>query len=75
MEEVWKHQDSFLDLAELSNRGRMALVREVTKNLMVTLTELQISSGRTFHKDNHLCSTPAIRPLWYSDQKEATKGT
>ena len=26
--------------AKLSNRGRRALVREVTKNLMVTLTEL-----------------------------------
>ena len=31
-------------LAKLSNRGRRALVREVTKNLMVTLTELQSSS-------------------------------
>ena len=30
--------------AKLSNRGRRALVREVTKNLMVTLTELQGSS-------------------------------
>ena len=30
--------------AELSNRGRKALVREVTKNPMVTLTELQSSS-------------------------------
>uniref|UniRef100_A0AAZ3QV85 Transposase Tc1-like domain-containing protein n=2 Tax=Oncorhynchus tshawytscha TaxID=74940 RepID=A0AAZ3QV85_ONCTS len=30
--------------AKLSNRGRMALVREVTKNLMVSLTELQSSS-------------------------------
>ena len=31
-------------LAKLSNQGRRALVREVTKNLMVTLTELQSSS-------------------------------
>jgi hypothetical protein len=30
--------------AKLSNRGRRALVRVVTKNLMVTLTELQSSS-------------------------------
>ena len=30
--------------AKLSNRGRRALVREVTMNLMVTLTELQSSS-------------------------------
>ena len=27
-------------LAKLSNRGRKVLVREVTKNLMVTMTEL-----------------------------------
>ena len=31
-------------LAKLSNRGRRAFVREVTNNLMVTLTELQSSS-------------------------------
>ena len=30
--------------AKLSNRGRRALVREVTKNPMVTLAELQSSS-------------------------------
>jgi transposase len=30
--------------AKLSNQGRKALVREVTKNPMVTLTELQSSS-------------------------------
>jgi hypothetical protein len=37
----------FLELAArptLSNRGRRALVREVTKNLMATLTELYTSS-------------------------------
>uniref|UniRef100_A0AAZ3SEC2 Sleeping Beauty transposase HTH domain-containing protein n=1 Tax=Oncorhynchus tshawytscha TaxID=74940 RepID=A0AAZ3SEC2_ONCTS len=47
-------------LTKLSNWGRRALVREVTKNSMITLTELQSS----FQKDNHLCSTPPIRPLW-----------
>ena len=31
-------------LVKLSNWGRRALVSEVTKNLMVTLTELQSSS-------------------------------
>jgi transposase len=43
--------------AKLSNQG--------TKNLMVTATEFQSSSGdgRTFQKDNHLCTTPPIRPL------------
>jgi hypothetical protein len=28
--------------------------------------------GRTFQKDNQLCSTPPIRSLWESDQTEAT---
>jgi hypothetical protein len=37
--EVWKCRDS-----KLSNQGRRALFREVTKNPMVTLTELQNSS-------------------------------
>uniref|UniRef100_A0AAZ3NTS3 Uncharacterized protein n=1 Tax=Oncorhynchus tshawytscha TaxID=74940 RepID=A0AAZ3NTS3_ONCTS len=52
--------------AKLSNRGRRALVREVAKNPMVTLTELQSSSMemRIFQKDNHLGRTPLIRPLW-----------
>jgi hypothetical protein len=49
---------------KLSNRGRRDLVREVTKNLMVTLTEVLCGDGITFQKDNHLCSTPPIRPLW-----------
>jgi hypothetical protein len=45
--------------AKLSNRGR----REVTKNPMITLTEFLCGDGRTFQKDNHLCSTSPIRPL------------
>ena len=44
--------------------GRRALVREVTKNAVVTVTELLCGDVRTFQKDNHLCSTPTIRPLW-----------
>uniref|UniRef100_A0AAZ3PVW0 Sleeping Beauty transposase HTH domain-containing protein n=1 Tax=Oncorhynchus tshawytscha TaxID=74940 RepID=A0AAZ3PVW0_ONCTS len=47
-------------LAQLSNWWRRPLVREVTKNPMVTLTDLQSSSV----EDNHLCTTPPIRPLW-----------
>ena len=50
--------------AKLSNQGRTAFVREVTKNLMVTLTDFFCGGGRTFQKDNYLCSTPPIRPLW-----------
>ena len=38
--------------AKSSNRGRRALVREVTKNPMVTLTELHSPSVEV----NHLCS-------------------
>ena len=52
---------------KLSNRGRRALVRQVPKNPIVTLPELQSSSGerRTFQKYNHLGSTPPIRALWW----------
>jgi hypothetical protein len=49
---------------KLSDRGRRALVRAVTTKPMVTLTEFLCEDGRTFQKDNHLCSTPPIRPLW-----------
>ena len=53
-------------LAKLSNRGRRALVSVVTKNLVVTdrAPEFLCGDGRTFQKDNHLCITPPIRPLW-----------
>jgi hypothetical protein len=43
----WDYQDNFSragSLAKLSNWGRRALVKEVTKNPMVTLTELHRSS-------------------------------
>ena len=40
--------------AKLSNRGRRALVREVTKNPMFTLTEFLYGDARTFQKVNHL---------------------
>ena len=69
---IWKKFVSIKTLsragcpAKLSNRGRRALVREVSKNSMVTLTKLQFlcGNGRTFQKYNHLCSTPPNRPLW-----------
>uniref|UniRef100_A0A8K9UD48 Sleeping Beauty transposase HTH domain-containing protein n=1 Tax=Oncorhynchus mykiss TaxID=8022 RepID=A0A8K9UD48_ONCMY len=61
--------------AKLSNRERRAFVREVTKNPMVAL-EFFCGDGRTFQKDNHLCSTLPSSPLWYSGQMEASvKGT
>jgi hypothetical protein len=52
--------------AKLNHRGRRALVRAVTKNLMVTDIALQFLcvDGRTIQKDNHLCRTPPIRHLW-----------
>jgi hypothetical protein len=40
MKGVWNHQYSFQS-CKLSNQGRRTLVREVTKNPMVTLTEGQ----------------------------------
>uniref|UniRef100_A0A4W5KMQ7 Dolichyl-diphosphooligosaccharide--protein glycosyltransferase subunit 2 n=1 Tax=Hucho hucho TaxID=62062 RepID=A0A4W5KMQ7_9TELE len=35
-------------------------------------SEFLCGDGRTFQKDNHLCSIPPIRPLWISGQTEAT---
>lgn len=56
----------------LSDRGRKALVREATMNMMVTLTEFQhCSVQRGQQKENHFCSTPPIR-LVQNDQTEAT---
>jgi hypothetical protein len=42
--------------AQLNNRGRRALVREVTKNPMVTdrAPEFLCGDGRTFQKANYL---------------------
>jgi hypothetical protein len=59
--------------AKLSNRGRRDLFMEVTKNLMVTDRALVFlcGDGRTFQKDNHLCSNSPTRPLW-SGQMVAT---
>jgi hypothetical protein len=60
--------------AKLLNRGRRSLIREVTKNSMVTdrAPEFLCGDGRTIQKDNHLCSTPPIRPLRQSGQTDAT---
>jgi transposase len=50
--------------AKLSNQGRSALVRDVTKDSMLTLTEFLCGDGGTFQKNTHLCNTPPIRSLW-----------
>ena len=53
--------------AKLSNWGRRALVREVTKNPLVQsdrAPEFLCGDGRIFQEDNHLCRIPPIRPLW-----------
>ena len=53
--------------AKLSNRGRRALVKEVTKNPMVNLTELQSSSvemGETSRRTTISAALHQIRPLW-----------
>jgi transposase len=50
--------------AKLSNRGRRALVRELTNCHSNRAPEFLCGDGRNFQKDNHLCSTPPIRPLW-----------
>ena len=53
--------------AKLTNQGRRALFREVTKNPMVTLTELQSSSVEMGEPSRRRTSSAAhhqIRPLW-----------
>ena len=34
--------------------------------------EFLCGDGRTFQKDNHLCSIPPMKPLWLSGQTEST---
>ena len=52
--------------AKLSNRGRRAWVREVTKNPRFNdrAPEFLCGDGCPTGKFSHLCSTPPIRPLW-----------
>ena len=60
--------------SKLSNRGRRALVREVTKNPMVTLTELQHSSVERGEPSRRTTISAAIHhsTVWLSSQTEAT---
>uniref|UniRef100_A0AAZ3NT00 Sleeping Beauty transposase HTH domain-containing protein n=1 Tax=Oncorhynchus tshawytscha TaxID=74940 RepID=A0AAZ3NT00_ONCTS len=67
-------------LAKWSNMGRRALVREVTKNLMVTLTELQeflCGDGKTFQKDKPYLqhSTNQAFMVEWPDGSHSVKGT
>ena len=64
-------------LTKLSNRGRRALVREVTKDSMVTdrTQECLCGDGRTFQKDNHLCSKRAFMVEWPDGSYSSRKGT
>lgn len=54
---------------ELSNERQRALVRQVTKNPMLTMIMIQRSFVEMdeqiqIQKHNHHCSTPPNRPLW-----------
>jgi hypothetical protein len=59
--------------AKLSNRGRRTLVREMTKNLMVTLTELQSSSVEMGDKDNHLSRRTTISAALHQSGQRAAR--
>ena len=50
--------------AKLSNRGKWALVKEVTAGHSDRALEFLCGDGINYQKYNHLCSTPPIRPLW-----------
>jgi hypothetical protein len=58
--------------AKISSWGRRALVRELTKNPMIA-PEFLCGDGRTFQKDNHLCSTPFHQ--WPDGSHSSVKGT
>lgn len=62
----WKTSETFRAVASHLNWGRGDLVREVTKNLMVSVRAAELICGvrRTFQKDNHLCSNPPLRCPW-----------
>jgi hypothetical protein len=82
MEKVVNHQDFSLSWPHGQNnkRGRRAMVREVTKNPMVTdrAPEFLCGDGRIFLKDNHLCSTPpnqAFKVEWPDRSHSSVKGT
>lgn len=64
------------EIAKLGNQARSILVREETKNQVVTLTasEVVCGEGRTCRKDDHLSSTPSIRPLRSSGWTLKVKG-
>uniref|UniRef100_A0AAZ3SFY7 Sleeping Beauty transposase HTH domain-containing protein n=1 Tax=Oncorhynchus tshawytscha TaxID=74940 RepID=A0AAZ3SFY7_ONCTS len=60
---------------KLSNWSRRALVRGGDQELdghSDRTPEFHCANGRTFQKDNHLCSIPPIRILWQSSQTEDT---
>ena len=71
--------------AKLSNRGRWALVREVSKNPMVTqkkLVSFPVEMGEPSRRTTISAALQGIRPLWYSSVKgtgrpawSLTKGT
>ena len=76
MEEVWNPQ-KFLPRAgrpaKLSNWGEKGLGQEGDQEAnghSVRASEFLCVDGRTIQKDNNLCSTPPIRPLWYSGSQK-----
>ena len=61
--------------AKLSNWGRRAFGQggdQEPNGHSDRAPEFLCGDGRTFQKDNHLCSTPPIKSLWSNDQTEAT---
>ena len=64
-------------LAKLNYPGRRALVREVTKNLMVTLTDLQISSldmGESSRRSLQHSTNLAFMVKWSDRSHSSVKG-
>ena len=63
--------------SKLSDQGRKALVREVTNNLMVTLTELQGSSverGEPYRRTTIAATNQACMIEWPDGNHSLVKG-
>ncbi len=59
-----------------SDQGRRALVGEVTKKGHSDRAPAFLcGERRTFQKNNRLCSTPPIRPVWSDGSHSSAKGT
>ena len=65
MEEVWNHKDSSkTEQTEQSAEKSLGQGGDQETNGHSDRAPEFCGDGRTFQKDNHLCTTALIQPLW-----------